>query len=60
METIKTINQNSVEINKNSKGYTFSIKVYADTENEMMTKLDSLIGLVRKKINNMEIHEELK
>lgn len=36
-------NDSSIEINKNSKGYTYSVKAYGNTPEQIKEKLESLL-----------------
>jgi len=55
-EEIKNLNQSSIELNKNSKGYTFSLKVYDYSDDEMLRRLKSLWDSVEAEV---KLREEL-
>ena len=40
----KQVNQGSIEIEKNSKGYNYSVKAYGDTVKEISDNLNELIS----------------
>ena len=53
METRKTINQGSLEISKNSRGFTWTVKAYGDNVNEITINTTSLITEVNKIIDGL-------
>jgi hypothetical protein len=44
----------SIEISRNSKGYTWSIKAYGSTEVEIQTKLKNLLKTAKEVIKELE------
>ncbi len=56
MEAQKTFvtNQSSVSIDKNSRGVTYSVKAYGDTVEEIESQLDILIGIAKKKAEELK------
>ncbi|MFA5406963.1 MAG: hypothetical protein WC307_06425 [Candidatus Nanoarchaeia archaeon] len=55
-EEIKTLNQSSIELNKNSKGYTWSIKCYAFSDEENLSRVKALWTSLETEV---KIREEL-
>ena len=53
------INQDSVELNKNTRGFTYTIKVHGNKE-EVLRKLDEFQKEVQQRINALQISSELE
>ena len=60
METTKVINQSSMEVNKNSRGFTWSVKAYGDTPDETQQKLNELINNATGIVAKLEVQEAAK
>lgn len=50
MEIIRQMSDSSVEINKTSRGYTYSVKAYGKDVEEIKEKLDKLKEYAEKQI----------
>lgn len=50
-ETIKNVSQSSIDITKNSRGYTFEVKLYEDVKEEELSRLKILAIKTIKEIN---------
>ena len=59
MEETKIIQQDSVSIEKNSRGFTYSVKAHGETPDDIQSKLAQLTGIAQKQINKAKLSEEL-
>ena len=50
----KIMNDSSIEITKNTKGYTYSVKAYGGTEIEIENKLKNLVQTATTVIKELE------
>ena len=57
MEITHNTSQTSIEIEKNSKGVKWTVKVYADTDEELTEKLDKTIKLAKVKANALLLED---
>lgn len=56
-QVVRNESQSSVSVEKNSRGVTFCVKIYADSPDEAEEKLNRWLSLAKKKSN--ELLEEL-
>lgn len=54
-QVIRNESQSSVSVEKNSRGITYSVKVYADSPEDMKVKLDQYFAIVEKKAQELNI-----
>jgi len=57
MEITHNTNQSSIELEKNSKGVKWSVKAYADTDECLAKKLDTLVLTAKKKTEQILLEE---
>ena len=58
-QLIHNTTQSSMEISKNSKGATYSIKAYGSTIEEVEAVADSLLKLAKEKVDKIALELEL-
>jgi len=59
MEKVYHSQQSSITINKTSKSYTWSVKAYGDTTQEISDKTSELIKEAEDKISLKRLNEEI-
>jgi len=57
-EIKKVENQSSIEIGKNSRGYTFTVKAYGDNPKEIKARLHELMKIAKETTEGVETNGE--
>ena len=60
METKIVRQQSSIEVSKNSKGYTYTVKGYGDDVADTTAKTGELLAKAKTMVNAMALQEELR